>query len=119
MGCQTVAVYSDADSQAPYVLLADEAYHIGPSPSSGSYLQVQKLLDVAKRSGATAIHPGYGFVSENADFAQRVIDAGLTWVGPPPSAIRAMGSKTESRQHMVKAGVPVVPGTTTPPRIGR
>ena len=114
MGCLTVAVYSDADSQAPYVLLADEAYHIGPSPSSESYLQVQKLLDVAKLSGASAIHPGYGFVSENADFAQRVIDAGLTWVGPPPSAIRAMGSKTESRQHMVNAGVPVVPGTTTP-----
>ena len=94
MGCKTVAVYSDADELAPHVLLADEAYRLGPPPSTESYLLMDKLLEIAKVSGATAIHPGYGFVSENAEFAQKVIDSGLTWVGPPPSAIKAMGSKT-------------------------
>ena len=111
MGIRSVAVFSDVDRNAMHVQLADEACAIGPAAASQSYLNTANLLDAARRTGAQAIHPGYGFLSENADFAQAVIDAGLVWIGPPPSAIRAMGSKTEARSIMMKAGVPVVPGT--------
>ncbi|MCO4744566.1 MAG: acetyl-CoA carboxylase biotin carboxylase subunit [Proteobacteria bacterium] len=110
-GLEAVAVYSEADVSALHVRLADAAYLVGPAASSESYLRVDTILDVAKRSGADAIHPGYGFLSENAAFAQSVIDAGLVWIGPPPSAIISMGSKTGARQVMSAAGVPVVPGT--------
>ncbi len=112
LGIQTVAVYSEVDSKALHVRMASEAYCIGPAPSSQSYLLGDKILEVAARSGAEAIHPGYGFLSENAGFAQKVLDAGLIWIGPKPFAIQAMGSKTESRARMVAAGVPVVPGGT-------
>jgi acetyl-CoA carboxylase biotin carboxylase subunit len=110
----TVAVYSDADRDALHVRNAGQAVHIGPSPSPESYLVHERILAAAAATGADAIHPGYGFLSENAAFAKAVIDAGLTWIGPPPDAIAAMGSKTVSRQRMQDAGVPVVPGTTTP-----
>lgn len=113
LGIPTVAVYSDVDRGALHVRNAVEAYNIGPAPSAESYLRGDRVIEVALRAGATAIHPGYGFLSENAGFAQAVIDAGLTWIGPPPSAIDAMGSKTGARQRMVAAGVPVVPGTTS------
>ncbi len=112
LGIPTVAVYSDVDRGALHVRNAVEAYNIGPAPSGESYLRGDKVIEVALRSGATAIHPGYGFLSENAGFAQAVIDAGLIWIGPPPAAIDSMGSKTGARQRMVAAGVPVVPGTT-------
>jgi acetyl-CoA carboxylase biotin carboxylase subunit len=110
----TVAVFSDADRDALHVRSAGQALHIGPSTSAESYLVQSKILDAAQKSGADAVHPGYGFLSENADFAQAVLDAGLIWIGPSPSAIRSMGSKTISRQRMQAAGVPVVPGTTSP-----
>ena len=100
MGIPAVAVYSDADRAALHVRSADEAVRIGPAPSRESYLRIDAIVDAAKATGADAIHPGYGFLSENARFAQAVIDAGLTWIGPPPSAIDAMGSKTEARQRM-------------------
>ncbi len=111
MGIPTVAVYSEVDRTALHVRNAFEAVCIGPAPSSESYLRGEAILEAARLTGATAIHPGYGFLSENAAFAQSVIDAGLNWIGPPPSAIDAMGSKTRARQRMVAAGVPVVPGT--------
>jgi acetyl-CoA carboxylase biotin carboxylase subunit len=111
MGIQSVAVYSDVDRNAMHVQLADEACAIGPAAASQSYLKMENLLEAAKISGAQAVHPGYGFLSENADFAQAVGEAGFVWIGPPPDAIRAMGSKTEARSIMMKAGVPVVPGT--------
>jgi acetyl-CoA carboxylase biotin carboxylase subunit len=114
LGIRTVAIYSEADRSALHVRNAGEAYCVGPAASSESYLRGEVVIEVAKKSGATAIHPGYGFLSENARFAQMVIDAGLIWIGPPPSAIDAMGSKTGARQRMVAAGVPVVPGTTHP-----
>ncbi len=114
LGCATVAVYSDADRDALHVRYADEAYHLGPAVPSQSYLNADKLLDVARRAGADAVHPGYGFFAENAGFARRVIEAGLTWIGPHPDAIDAMGDKIRSRQAMVAAGVPVVPGGTDP-----
>src|SRR5690349_13773313 len=114
MGISPVAVYSDADRASLHVRVADEAVHIGPPPSAESYLRVDKILDAARRTGAEAIHPGYGFLSENADFAQAVEDAGLVLVGPPASAMRLMGSKTNARQAAQAAGAPVVPGTTTP-----
>ena len=114
LGLETVAVYSDIDRTAPHVRLATFARHIGPAAASESYLVADRLLEVAREMGCDAVHPGYGFLSENAGFAQAVIDAGLTWVGPPPSAITAMGSKTRSRQIMQAAGVPVVPGTVEP-----
>ena len=114
LGITSVAVYSDADATAPHVLLADEAYGIGPAPSAQSYLRVDALLDVARRAGCDAVHPGYGFLSERAHFAQAVADAGLVFVGPTADAINAMGDKTEARRRMQAAGVPVVPGTTAP-----
>jgi len=116
LGVGTVAVYSDADAAMPHVLVADEAYRIGPPPSRESYLRVDALLDAARSSGAEAIHPGYGFLAENADFAQAVTDAGLIFIGPPASAIRAMGDKTSARSLVKKAGGPIVPGTEEPLR---
>ncbi len=110
MGIATVAVYSDADAKALHVRQADEAVHIGPSPAAESYLVGAKIIAAAKQTGADAIHPGYGFLSENADFAQAVIDAGLIWVGPKPASIRAMGLKDAAKQLMRSAGVPVTPG---------
>jgi acetyl-CoA carboxylase biotin carboxylase subunit len=112
MGIASVAVYSDADAKAPHVREADEAMHIGAPPSAESYLRGDKIIEVAKQVGAEAIHPGYGFLSEREWFARAVRDAGLVWIGPPAEAIAAMGSKTSARQLAVKAGVPVVPGTT-------
>jgi acetyl-CoA carboxylase, biotin carboxylase subunit len=113
MGISPVAVYSDADRAALHVRVADEAVHIGPPPSSESYLRIDKIIDAARRVGAEAIHPGYGFLSENAEFARAVEDAGLVLVGPPPSAMQLMGSKTSARQAAQSTGAPVVPGTTT------
>ncbi|MDC8755275.1 acetyl/propionyl/methylcrotonyl-CoA carboxylase subunit alpha [Erythrobacter sp. sf7] len=110
MGIATVAVYSDADAKALHVRSADEAVHIGPSPAAESYLVGAKIIAAAKQTGADAVHPGYGFLSENADFAQAVIDAGLIWVGPRPASIRAMGLKDAAKQLMRSAGVPVTPG---------
>ena len=110
MGIRTVAVYSDADAKALHVRMADEAVHIGPSPARESYLVGDKIIAAAKATKAQAIHPGYGFLSENADFAQAVIDAGLIWVGPKPDSIRAMGLKDAAKKLMAEAGVPVTPG---------
>ncbi|RZJ97894.1 MAG: methylcrotonoyl-CoA carboxylase, partial [Novosphingobium sp.] len=110
LGIRTVAVYSDADAQALHVQLADEAVHIGPAPARESYLIGEKIIAAAKATGAEAIHPGYGFLSENAAFAQAVADAGLVWVGPKPSSITAMGLKDAAKKLMAAAGVPVTPG---------
>ncbi len=110
MGIRTVAVYSDADARALHVRQADEAVHIGPSPARESYLVGEKIIAAAKQTGAEAIHPGYGFLSENAAFAQAVIDAGLMWVGPNPDSITAMGLKDAAKERMIAAGVPVTPG---------
>src|SRR3982750_4337355 len=110
LGIRTVAVYSDADAKALHVRMADEAVHIGPSPARESYLAGDRIIEAAKATGAEAIHPGYGFLSENADFAQAVIDAGLIWVGPKPDSIRAMGLKDAAKKLMAEAGVPVTPG---------
>ncbi len=110
MGIATVAVYSDADSTARHVALADEAWRIGPAPARDSYLRGDTILDVARRSGAQAVHPGYGFLSENAEFAASCAAAGVVFIGPPADAIRAMGSKAASKALMAAAGVPLVPG---------
>jgi len=110
MGISTVAVYSDADARAPHVRLADEAVHIGPAPSKDSYLNVDKIIEAAKRTCAEAIHPGYGFLSENADFAEACEAAGITFIGPSSDAIRKMGLKNTARRMMAEAGVPIVPG---------
>jgi 3-methylcrotonyl-CoA carboxylase alpha subunit len=110
MGIRTVAVYSDADANALHVRQADEAVHIGPSPARESYLVGEKIIAAAKQTGAEAIHPGYGFLSENAGFAQAVKDAGLIWVGPNPASITAMGLKDAAKERMIAAGVPVTPG---------
>ncbi|HJV40727.1 acetyl/propionyl/methylcrotonyl-CoA carboxylase subunit alpha [Caulobacter sp.] len=110
LGVRTIAVYSEADADAPFVMEADAAILIGPAPAKDSYLDPKKILAAARQMGADAIHPGYGFLSENADFAQSVVDAGLTWIGPPPSAIRAMGLKDAAKKVMIDAGVPTTPG---------
>jgi acetyl-CoA/propionyl-CoA carboxylase, biotin carboxylase, biotin carboxyl carrier protein len=110
----SVAVYSETDREALHVRRADEAYNLGDGPAAENYLHIQKILDVAKRAGAEAIHPGYGFLAENAPFAQACAEAGVVFIGPPASAIEAMGSKTRARELMQKAGVPIVPGTTEP-----
>ncbi len=114
MGLRSVAVYSDADRWSPHVLAADEAYRLGPAPASESYLAVDRILEVAEKSRAAAVHPGYGFLAERAGFARAVEDAGLVFIGPTSTTIAAMGDKTEARRRMRDAGVPVVPGTTEP-----
>jgi acetyl-CoA/propionyl-CoA carboxylase, biotin carboxylase, biotin carboxyl carrier protein len=113
-GLTSVAVYADGDRDAPFVTLADEAFALGGATPADSYLDQAKLLDVAARTGADSVHPGYGFLAENADFAQAVIDAGLTWIGPSPQAIRDLGDKITARQLASKAGAPLVPGTRDP-----
>ncbi|CAN5906700.1 acetyl-CoA carboxylase biotin carboxylase subunit [soil metagenome] len=114
MDVSSVAVYSDIDREAFHTRLADEAYHVGPTPATESYLNIEKLVEVAQKSGAEAVHPGYGFLAESAPFARAVTEAGLTWIGPHPEAIEAMGSKVESRRIMSGAGVPITPGTEDP-----
>ena len=114
LGYPTVAVYSEPDRSALHVVFADQAMPIGPAPSRDSYLRIDRILDAAKKSGADAIHPGYGFLAENATFARACRDAGIMFIGPSPESIESMGSKTESRQRMQAAGVPVVPGLTKP-----
>ncbi|RCK75617.1 MAG: Biotin carboxylase of acetyl-CoA carboxylase [Anaerolineae bacterium] len=111
LGMQTVAVFSDADRHSLHVRYADEAYYLGASPSRESYLRGDRIIDIARKSGAGAIHPGYGFLAERADFAQAVLEAGLAFIGPKPSSIAAMGDKAVARATVSKAGVPVVPGT--------
>jgi acetyl-CoA carboxylase biotin carboxylase subunit len=110
MGLATVAVYSEADRTAPHVRQAQEAYCIGPAPAIESYLRIDRIIDVAKKAQVDGIHPGYGFLAENPEFAQAVIDAGLIWIGPPPAAMRMMGDKTVARQAMAAAGIPIIPG---------
>ena len=114
MGIGSIAVYSELDREAPHVREADEAFLIGPATPAESYLNIEKILEVAKSAGAEGIHPGYGFLAENAEFAAACEKAKITWIGPPPKAIEAMGSKTRSRELMQEAGVPIVPGATSP-----
>jgi acetyl-CoA carboxylase biotin carboxylase subunit len=111
LGYEAVAVFSEADRMAPHVRMAQEAYPIGPPQAAESYLRSDKIIDVARKCGADGIHPGYGFLAENADFAETVVDAGLTWIGPPPDAIRLMGDKIEARKKMAAANIPLIPGT--------
>jgi acetyl-CoA/propionyl-CoA carboxylase, biotin carboxylase, biotin carboxyl carrier protein len=118
MGIASVAVYSEIDRDAPHVREADEAFLLGPATPAESYLNIEKILEVAQTAGAEAIHPGYGFLAENAEFAAACEKAKITWIGPPPKAIEAMGSKTRSRELMQKAGVPIVPGSTKPAKDG-
>jgi acetyl-CoA carboxylase biotin carboxylase subunit len=113
-GIRAVAVYSDADADLPYVREADEAVHIGPAPPARSYLDAAAIIDAARKTGAAAVHPGYGFLAENADFARQVMAAGLIWVGPDPDAIEQMGDKIRARNLMERAGVPVSPGSREP-----
>ena len=113
-GLTSVAVYAEPDADAPHVRLADEAFALGGQTSAESYLDFDKLLDAAEKSGANAIHPGYGFLSENADFAQAVIDAGLIWIGPSPQSIRDLGDKVTARHIAARAKAPLVPGTPDP-----
>jgi acetyl-CoA/propionyl-CoA carboxylase biotin carboxyl carrier protein len=112
MGITSVAVYSEIDRDAPHVREADEAFLIGPAVPAESYLNIQKIIDTAREAGAEGIHPGYGFLAENAEMARACAEAGITWIGPPPEAIEAMGSKTRAREIMEQAGVPIVPGST-------
>jgi acetyl-CoA/propionyl-CoA carboxylase, biotin carboxylase, biotin carboxyl carrier protein len=114
MGIGSVAVYSEIDRDAPHVREADEAFLIGPAVPAESYLNVAKIIETAKEAGAEAIHPGYGFLAENAEFARACAEAGIVFIGPPPEAIEAMGSKTKAREIMAEAGVPIVPGATEP-----
>jgi acetyl-CoA/propionyl-CoA carboxylase biotin carboxyl carrier protein len=114
MGITSVAVYSEIDRDAPHVREADEAFLIGPAVPAESYLNIEKIIETAKEAGAEGIHPGYGFLAENADMARACAEAGITWIGPPPEAIEAMGSKTRAREIMKEAGVPIVPGATEP-----
>ena len=114
LGIGAVGVYSEGDRAALHVAYADEAFLLGPTPAAESYLAVDGILDAAQRAGAQAVHPGYGFLAENATFARAVEDAGLVWIGPPPAAIELMGSKTAARTAMQEAGVPIIPGTTDP-----
>src|SRR4051812_37222540 len=114
LGIESVAVYSEADRDAQHVKRATEAYLLGPGPATESYLNVEKLLEVVAKSGAEAVHPGYGFLAENAAFAKACKKAKVVFIGPPPEAIEARGSKTRARELMQAAGVPIVPGTTEP-----
>ncbi len=114
MGIRAIAVYSDADADLPYVSEADDAVHLGPAQPARSYLDAAAIIDAARKTGAAAVHPGYGFLAENADFARQVIGAGLTWVGPDPAAIEQMGDKIRARNLMEAAGVPVSPGSREP-----
>src|ERR1700742_3062058 len=114
LGIATVAVYSELDRDALHVTRADEAYLLGAGPASESYLNIEKILEVINQCGAEAVHPGYGFLAENAAFAKALEDNGPVFIGPPASAIEAMGSKTRARELMQEAGVPIVPGTTEP-----
>src|SRR3954464_3843917 len=114
LGIASVAVYSELDRDALHVRRADEAYLLGGPTAAESYLNVDKILEVIRECGADAVHPGYGFLAENAGFARRLEEEGITFIGPPAAAIDAMGSKTNAREIMKKAGVPIVPGTTDP-----
>src|SRR5690349_226710 len=114
LGVGAVGVYSEGDRAALHVAYADEAFLLGPTPASESYLAIERILEAAQRAGAQAVHPGYGFLAENAAFAHAVEDAGLVWIGPPPAAIELMGNKTAARTAMREAGVPIIPGTTDP-----
>src|SRR5213595_3911867 len=114
LGIASVAVYSELDRDALHVKRADEAYLLGGPTAAESYLNIERILEVCEESGAEAVHPGYGFLAENADFARACDEAGIVFIGPPASAIDAMGSKTMAREIMEKAGVPIVPGATEP-----
>ena len=114
LGLRSIAVYSDADRDALHVELADEAYRIGPALAAESYLSIGALLEAARKSKATAVHPGYGFLSERAQFAGAVVDAGLTFIGPSAEAIELLGDKAEARKAAERAGVPILPGTPDP-----
>ena len=111
LGIPTVAVWSDADRTALHVRFADEAVHIGAPAPADSYLRMDRLIEAARRTGADAIHPGYGFLAENPDFAQQVQDEGLVWIGPPPAAIATMGDKQAARSTVTRHGVPLIPGS--------
>src|SRR5215475_3493979 len=113
-GLASVAVYADSDRDALHAKLADEAYALGGDTAADTYLRIDKLIDIAHRAGADAVHPGYGFLSENAEFAKAVIDAGVTWIGPAPQAIRDLGDKVTARHIAMRAGAPLVPGTKDP-----
>src|SRR6516162_7923374 len=113
LGIKTVAVHSEADADAKYVMLADESVCIGPAPSAQSYLNIPAIISAAEVTDAEAIHPGYGFLSENADFAERVENSGFVFIGPRPETIRLMGDKVSAKAAMAKAGVPCVPGSET------
>lgn len=117
LGYEAVAIYSDADRMAPHVRMAQEAYRLGPAQATESYLRGDKIIEIAKNAKVDGIHPGYGFLAENAEFAEAVVNAGLTWIGPPPSAIRMMGDKVAARQTMAAANVPLVPGTLATERL--
>jgi acetyl-CoA carboxylase, biotin carboxylase subunit len=114
MGIETVAIYSDVDRTSPHVLKATEAYCVGPAPSSDSYLNVEKVLDIINKSGADAVHPGYGFLSENSQFAETITKMGVKWIGPPTNAINTMGDKMAARELALSVGAPIVPGTNEP-----